>query len=213
MASVLLLLTLPIAVFDEPPGEPVDASPMDLLGTVRALGGPWVAVLLTLKLGESAAGAMVRPWLIDAGFGLEGIGAVLGVGGSVAGLLGALIGGVLAGRSRPAAVVGCALLQSMCIASLAVGGSWAVPLVWLEHVASGMTTAALFTAMMDRCRHNLESTDYTLQASLVVISTGVGASLSGFAAARLGYAGLFVACAAWGVLAAVGAVRAMGRVR
>lgn len=202
MALVLALLTVPIARWPERAADPVDATPLDLLGTLRAIGPRWVGVLLTLKLGEAAAGAMVRPWLIDAGWSLEGLGGLLGVGGSAFGLVGALIGGWLAGRSRIAAVVGSGVAQATCIAALAVAGDGVVPLVLVEHVASGMTTAALFTAMMDRCRHRLEATDYTLQASLVVISAGLGASLSGFGAEALGYPWFFAGCAGLGLLAA-----------
>jgi len=81
-----------------------------------------------------------------------------------------------------------------------VGGL--VPALLAEHVASGMATASLFTAMMDRCRRRLEATDYTLQASLVVIASGVGASLSGVSAASLGYTGHFAVAAVASTLAA-----------
>ena len=43
-----------------------------------------------------------------------------------------------------------------------------------EHLASGMATAALFTAMMDACADGSAATDYTVQASVVVLATGVG---------------------------------------
>lgn len=214
MAVGLALLTLPVALHTESRRPTPDASPLDLLGTLRALGGGWLLVLLTLKLGESAAGAMVRPWLVDAGWSLEGLGGLLGVGGSVAGLVGALIGGALAGVARAPAVVGCAVLQGLTVMAMAglaptVGPA---PLILVEHVASGMTTAALFTAMMDRCRHHLEATDYTLQASLVVVSSGLGAAMSGALAESLGYAGLFVGCGLSQVLAAGWAVHVMRRV-
>lgn len=57
----------------------------------------------------------------------------------------------------------------------------------LEHFASGTATAALFTVMMDQCKVVSAATDYTIQASLVVISTGIAAAISGFLAAGLGY--------------------------
>ena len=53
--------------------------------------------------------------------------------------------------------------------------SWA----GVEHFASGMATAALFTAMMDWSRPSASGTDYTVQASAVVIATGIASTLSG----------------------------------
>jgi len=198
MAAALALLTVPIARYPEAPARPVDASPLDLWGSVRALGPRWMLVLATYKLGESAAGAMLRPLLVDRGWALDELGMLLGVGASAMGLIGALLGGVLAGRFRRRSLVVLAVVQGVAVlaqaAAVSAGGLVAALLV--EHVASGMATAALFTSMMDRCRRRLEATDYTLQASVVVISSGIGASLSGLSAHELGYAGHFAASAA-----------------
>ena len=54
-----------------------------------------------------------------------------------------------------------------------------------------MAVAALFTLMMDASRPEHAATDYTLQASAVVVATGLASSLSGFGAEAFGYAGLF----------------------
>jgi MFS family permease len=61
----------------------------------------------------------------------------------------------------------------------------------LEHLASGMATAALFTCMMDWCSRESSATDYTVQASSVVVATGVASMLSGFSAQSLGYSAHF----------------------
>ena len=55
-----------------------------------------------------------------------------------------------------------------------------------------MATAALFTVMMDFCRREQAGTDYTVQASVVVIASGLGATLSGFSAGLVGYTAHFV---------------------
>jgi len=56
-----------------------------------------------------------------------------------------------------------------------------------EHFAGGMATAALFTCMMDWCSSDASATDYTVQASAVVIATAVAAAAAGFSAQALGY--------------------------
>jgi hypothetical protein len=114
--------------------------------------------------------------------------------GSLAGLAGALSGGVLL-RTLPRALAlgGFGVLHAL---SLAVYGGHAqvgFPLpalyaaVGLEHFAGGMATVALFTCMMDRCSLETAGTDYTLQASLVAGATGVFGIGSGLSAQSLGY--------------------------
>jgi hypothetical protein len=44
---------------------------------------------------------------------------------------------------------------------------------------------------MDACDPRTGATDYTLQASLVVIATGSASALSGYSAGALGYGGHF----------------------
>jgi hypothetical protein len=50
-----------------------------------------------------------------------------------------------------------------------------------------MATAALFTCMMDWCSREDSATDYTVQASAVVITTVVASVAAGFSAQILGY--------------------------
>jgi predicted MFS family arabinose efflux permease len=99
------------------------------------------------------------------------------------------------------------LLQAVGIASWALAPrhpsySSLAALTALEHLTSGMATAALFTASMERCRPQHAATDYTLQASLIVLGTGVAAALSGFPAQALGYPAHFALCAALTLLPA-----------
>jgi hypothetical protein len=56
----------------------------------------------------------------------------------------------------------------------------------LEHLTGGIATVSLFTVMMDVCGE-AAATDYTLQASVVVLATGVASAVSGFVASWLGY--------------------------
>jgi len=173
-----------------------------VLGFVRRDGALKLIFALTLyKAGEAAASAMLRPMLVDYGLTLADIGWMLGTVGFVAGLLGALVGGWAAGRGdrRPVLVL-FAVLQAGAAASYALispdttHGLMAL-VVAAEHFVSGLATAALFTTMMDRCQPETASTDYTVQASAVVISTGTASALAGYSASGLGYTGHFLASA------------------
>jgi predicted MFS family arabinose efflux permease len=56
-----------------------------------------------------------------------------------------------------------------------------------DHFTGGLATAALFTCMMDWCAPATAATDYTVQASAVVIATGAASAVAGFSAQHLGY--------------------------
>lgn len=203
MALLLGAASLPILAYREPPaGKPGEASPgyremwLDVLARPGMV--PWLVVLALYKCGDAFATAMLRPYLIDAGMALKEIAVLLGLVGFSAGLLGALLGGWLAGRiGRKRALILCGLLQASGVAAyvLPARGLVGPDVLWAltayEHLVGGMATAALFTVMMDFCRPGRAATDYTVQASLEVISKTLVGGVSGFSAARLGYADHF----------------------
>jgi MFS transporter, PAT family, beta-lactamase induction signal transducer AmpG len=164
--------------------------------------GVWrILVLLFLyKAGAYLATGMLRPFLTDAGFSLGQIGKMLGTFGFIAGLLGALGGGLAVtrlGRRRALIVFG--VVQAAAVfgfATLVYGSPSRTDFYIVctaEHFASGLGTASLFTAMMDWCRPDHAATDYTVQASAVVIATTLATIASGLVAGAYGYGFTFVA--------------------
>lgn len=210
MAGLLLLATLPVAAFREPARShvPHGASPLaPLLDWFRRPGvWPWLLLLFAVKAGDAFATAMVRPFMVDAGLQLRDVGTMIGFAGSIAGLLGALVGGAAAGwlGRRPALLL-FTTLQALAVAGYAlVGLAPSLPAFWaastIEHLVGGMATAALFTAMMDTCRPGHEANDYTVQASAVVVATGLSAAVSGYSAKAVGYPAHFGLSAAFCLL-------------
>lgn len=199
MASVSCAALVPVLFYREPPVATPRArvaSPWALLKHPTA--SLWCGVLLLYKAGDATASGMVRPYLVDRGLGLTEIGTLVGTVGSSAGLAGALIGGALTERlgSRRAlfwfgALNACALSSYAALAHGWLDTSWLGLAIALEHVAGGMATVALFTCMMQWCRAGHEGSDYTLQASLVVVSTGLAHALGGISAHHFGYAAHF----------------------
>jgi MFS family permease len=194
----------------EPLAPPGDAVEPGLRGVFRRPGvWGWLALVASFKAFEAFGAAMVRPFLVDRGFDLAAVGWALGTVGSVASLAGALGGGALVNRlGRRRSLLAFGLAQSACLGAFAVaavaGASrpHLVALCGLEHLAGGMATAALFTAMMDACRPETAATDYTVQACANVAANGAASALSGFVAERAGYGVHFAVAAALGALAA-----------
>lgn len=206
MAALLAMATIPIAFFREPPAEQSAEEPARLDAVLTFLGRPgvgrWLVVVAIYKLGDALMGPMASVMLVDAGASMMDIGRLFGVWGSAFGLLGAMLGGFLAGRigRLPALIVG-GSLHTLLLAG------WAWPaltgadlevvraLVVLEHLTGGMATVALFTAMMDIADPRTGGTDYTVQASVVVAVQFLGSVLSGASAERIGYGAHFLVAA------------------
>lgn len=212
MAALIVLSSIPLLTMNagQAAERPETAAKASVWGFITRREAPrLLAALVVFKAGEAAASAMVRPLLVDRGLSLSDIGWMMGTVGFIAGLLGALVGGWAAGRgSRRRVLTLFAIVQTLAALSYAglewmSAPSWVAGVVAVEHFASGLATAALFTTMMDRCHPETASTDYTVQASVVVISTGAASALAGYSASALGYAGHFVGCAALASLAVV----------
>ena len=200
LGVLLLAASIPILMRDEPTRERTldDGEPMNwraILDIVKRPGMPtWLLVLILYKFGESLAGGMLRPYLVDLGMREAQIGWMLGTAGFTSGLLGALAGGWGAqklGRKRALILFGA--LQTFgvtlyAVAALGANDLWMLyTFCIIEHFTGGLATATLFTMMMDRCQEHSGGTDYTVQASVVVLSTGIAGSMSGFIAAKFGY--------------------------
>ncbi|MFO0727496.1 MAG: MFS transporter [Myxococcota bacterium] len=200
MGVIVALASLPVLLKREPP----HTEHPSLAGAANAKiphflrrKGAWqvIFVISVFKLGESFASAMIKPFLADRGLGLSDIGWLIGTVGFVGGLIGALVGGAVSGVSgRRRALLLFGTIQIVAVASYALLAHVELPrqayavVIGLEHLGVGTATAALFTAMMDFCDVRTSATDYTVQASAVVIATGAASSASGFIASRFGYA-------------------------
>ena len=202
LAAMLAAATLPIAALREADHHRAQESLRlaDFLAFFRMdRVRLWLLILLTYKFCDHFAGTMVRPLLIDLGMTVEQLALVLGTVGFGAGLVGALLGGWLVNYlGRYGALLLFGLVQAL------VAGCWVtisadyhpLAVIYLlsagEHLAGGLATAALFTAMMDHCRSDCGASDYTLQACLVVLASLLAAGVSGLSAGQLGYPAHFL---------------------
>lgn len=214
MALLTALASLPaLATREAPAVARSSAREAPAVHFLRQRGvGRVLALLFLYKTGESLASGMLRPFLADTGMSLPEIGWMLGTVGFIAGLLGALTGGALVtslGRRRALIVFGCCQAAAVSTYTYLAYGHPARIDFYLacaaEHFASGLATAALFTAMMDWCRPERAATDYTVQASAVVIATGTAAVVSGVLAQAFGYGANFAIAAGLCVVAVIAA--------
>ncbi|MBB1518125.1 MFS transporter [Aquipseudomonas guryensis] len=216
LAVGLLLLTLPIWRFREAQllprhtalAEP--AGPGLLLRHYRGLLAQpgmlaWLLVVLTFKLGDALGSPMIKPMLVDLGWDTAALGQLTLIS-SLAGIAGALLGGLLYARlGALRSLLAFGALQALGLAGMAllVGAGGKPLLVYalclFEQAADGMSTVALFAVMMSLCRAEHEGADFTLQASAQILLAGLVGACSGVLAKLLGYQTLFVGA---GMLAA-----------
>jgi MFS family permease len=170
----------------------------------------WFVTIALYKFGDSLASRMTGPLLTDSGFSLEQIGIMTGVAGATAGVLGAFVGGATLLRvGHREALLGAGAMQAVGLAGylLVVAGLQNVyaigAVVYFEQFADGLSTVALFTLMMDRCRPHSPGTDYSLQASLMVMVTGIAATTGGLFTEGFGYSTVFATASVLTLLALI----------
>lgn len=167
----------------------------------------WLGILLIYKVSHQASSTMMRPWLVDNGYTLTEIGALTGLFGSGAGLVGAVLGGWVASRfDRFRSLSWLALLQAFATATyllpvMTEHAVWKIAFAtMIDNGVSGIATVTLFAAMMERCRPRHSASDYTMQASLVVISQTAASALAGASADLFGYSRHFAIVVAFSLV-------------
>lgn len=202
MAGVLALALLPILSHRERIAMGVSTTPASfrrLLSIYRRPGmGRWLLILVLYGIGPYMALTMFRPLLVDLGLSMSEIGLMLGVVSYGAGMVGAIVAGLIMTRlGRKRALLGFSALQGIAIAAycLPTFGLTAQPLLYgvamLTQFINSMAMTALFTVMMDNSDVHTAGTDYTVQSSVVYISGIIGGTCSGLIAEATSYLGVF----------------------
>ncbi|MEO0967470.1 MAG: MFS transporter [Cyanobacteria bacterium J06639_18] len=205
MASIMLIALVPIFLHQErikKPSKAYTTKPAlkNLIDFCRYPGiGRWLLMLVFYSSGSMMATTMFRPLLVDIGLSLPEIGWLLGVVSYSAGILGAIISGLLIaplGRKRSLVLFG--LLRAIAISTylLPAFGLTNLPVLYLAaisvQISIGMAMTPLYTVMMDKSNLETAGTDYTTQNSIVHLGGIVAAAMSGVIVRMLGYRGVFV---------------------
>ena len=142
----------------------------------------------------------LSPYLVDQGYEMKEIGAMVGIFGVSTGILSAFFAGIFirkAGKLRSRKIIAaCILLPSAFFLWLTVSNSHShllmligIALVWGTY---GMASTLINTSAMDIVRDGREGTDFTLQIVLTHLSAMIISLVSARMGDLLGYQGLFV---------------------
>lgn len=164
-----------------------------------------MAILLFVmlyKFGDSLAGVMINPFLIDIGFSkadIANVSKLFGFGATLGGLW--LGGALLAGAGMVRSLWICGILQLgsnfMFAVQAMVGANIGLLAltVGLENLASGMGTAVFVAYLSSLCNVSYTATQYALLSSFMAAARTWLSSSGGWMADQLGWAAFFSATA------------------
>lgn len=169
--------------------------------------GAWLAgvFVILFRVGDTIATTMVTPFLLKTvGFTQTEVGSLNKVFGSVATIVGALLGGALIGRwglRRPLVLFGALAASTNILYALLAytGKSYAMLAcaVALDNMATGMSFAAFVAFMMSLCTPRYSATQYALLTSLSTLGGRFLGGFSGFLAAAVGWGAFFLITASF----------------
>lgn len=156
-------------------------------------------VVLTYKVGDSVAGHLLTPFLMDVGFSRTEIGGVQKVFGLVATIVGALLGGGFTARlGLRRALIVFGILQAsanLFYAVLAhVGKSHALLItsIGVDNLMNGLGTAAFVALLMALSDHRYTAFQYALLSSAMSVVGRLFGAAGGFIAQDFGWPVFFV---------------------
>jgi PAT family beta-lactamase induction signal transducer AmpG len=158
-----------------------------------------IAFILLFRAGDAMMFAMVTPFLNHLGYGLVARGILTGTVGTVTGIGGALLGGIVISRWGLRRVLfPLTFIQSLAIPAYA-WLAWAMPSVWwvgitvaFEQAAAGLGTAVLMVFLMQRCQGSYQATHFAIGSALMSVAATIVGGFSGFLAARVGFVEFFL---------------------
>ncbi|MEM9290334.1 MAG: MFS transporter [Acidobacteriota bacterium] len=159
---------------------------------------PALLLVLLYKVGDYALSPMTLPFWVDAGYGTAEIGAVAVTLGTLASVLGALLGGwgtarwgtipalLFFGLAQGLSNLGYALAAAL---DLGRAGLWTVTLV--ENFCQGLAVTAFLAFLMALCGKEAAATRFAVLTALSALPRELVGGFSGLAADALGYGPYF----------------------
>lgn len=170
---------------------------------------PWVWVLVfvvVFKTGDAMLSKMAGPFYIEMGFTLAQIAAVSKIYGSIATIIGGLLGGVLVyryGLWRSLVVTGVLQVASNLVFIYQAHMGADVPTlamtITIENLSGGMGTAAFVAYLSALCSKQFTATQYALLSALMSLPRTVLTAGSGWLAETFTWPEFFLLTAVLGV--------------
>lgn len=157
-----------------------------------------LAFCFLFKIGDSLGGVLIRPFLIDLGYGPFDRGLVLAIGALGLGIVGTVAGGVLTARwglRRALWIFGALQVISnlgyLVLASSGVHRPLLFAVIAFEHASGGLGAAALAALVLRATAREFSAAQYALFASLSLLPGLLAGPIGGVLAQALGWTPFF----------------------
>jgi MFS family permease len=223
LALFVVIALVPLLFFKDKDGmliqqkEVPKASANDLLGFFKQRG-IWKQIIFLALYYAGVIGtlSMLKPMLVDHGYGIKEIGVMVGIVGTSVGCVASFGGGFIIRKLsfyRARVIFAVPVLLSAVYFYLLTTGlpintatlHLGITLLWGSY---GMATIVVYTTAMDCVRQGYEGTDFTIQTVITHLSGMFMAAGAGKLAASFGYGGLFLVEAVVGAISLVYVVAA-----
>jgi PAT family beta-lactamase induction signal transducer AmpG len=158
----------------------------------RRLTGAILLFVVLYKFGDTLAGVMTSPFLLETGFSKVEIATVSKTYGLVASLAGFAVGGSLmrsVGMVRSLWICGLLQLLTNFVFALQAVVGHSVPMlavtIGFENLAGGMGTAAFIAYLSSLCNASYTATQYALLSSLFAVPRTLLSSTAGWLADQM----------------------------
>lgn len=211
MAAILIVLTIPFYLLQEPSQERVMTKHRPSLGFALWRRDVWlgIAIMTIYDVGIRVTSALAGPFMVDQGIDLVTIGWVSGVGGTLAGLGGTIAGGFLVRRTGASNAVimaiGLQILLLCLFFVLSIQSNGATQPIMGAALAQsfimGTGFVSIYAYLMGLVSLKQAGVDFTLfQCTDAAIAALVGFG-AGTLAAHVGYPMTFGAAAGYAAIA------------
>ena len=163
-------------------------------------GWAWILLFILLyRLSDAYISPMAYLFYKDMGFGYSQIATITKIYGTVATIVGMLVGGMLLNKmSLTRGLLFCGILQGLSnliyIAQTYAGNNlYMLTLtISVENITGGMGTAAFVAYISSLCNRQYTATQYALLSSLMSLARDVLASSSGWLVQHIGWSPFFI---------------------
>lgn len=204
MTAILVVAATAVALTPERDdgSRPVERVVDVVRGILRELAAQprYAGFLVLARLAETLGGSLVKPAMQRHGFTREMIGTIDGIYGSVATVLGAVVGGALARRYGWAPAL-CAMAAIQGAALVAIGVyqvgdvsqlGFAVRIA-IENFAGGGVGVAVFMLAMSKCRPEFGATQFTAAQVVYMGGAAIAGPIAGAVADATSIAPVMIA--------------------
>ena len=191
MAGITCISWVQLLFYKEPTGNSILAVGYKRLFSFwRFISKPWLSLLLLYPVGGGMVYALISPMLIDLGWSLSSIGTSMYLVATPFGIASALmVGKLIQPLGRRKVLLGLIFMQALILLVLlipAYGVNDTLPIyacLIAYFVVYSPIATVLYTLMMDQTHLDTPATDFTIQASILmlvgIISSGVSTALAG----------------------------------